>query len=159
MSNRRCWNVTRNAWISVWPCPRSYWLKKYVHKSTVVYFQLFISAVSLALSIFGMGFFLKFDNNLKTIPISFSLNRRRWHAGIKACRTGFGLVTLPQWDTEHPSLSSGRTDMLSKILSSEQFFVFLLTCNRSLGLKYHSTKQVLLYKKVELNYLPKKVAN
>lgn len=57
MSSRRCWNVIRSAWISVWPCPRSYWLKKYVHQSTVVYFKLLISAVNLALGVFGLSFF------------------------------------------------------------------------------------------------------
>lgn len=60
-------------------------------------------------------FLLETWQQLQILPISFSPNRRRWHAGIKACRTGCGLVTSPQWDTERPSLSSGRTDTLSKI--------------------------------------------
>ena len=57
-------------------------------------FYLFISAVNLALFIFGRSVFEICDNNLKSI--SFSPNRRRWHAVIKACRTGSDLVTLPQ---------------------------------------------------------------
>ncbi len=54
---------------------------------------------------------------------SSSPNRRRWRAGIKACRTGFDWVTSPQWGMERLSLSSGRMDMLSKTLSSEDFHV------------------------------------
>lgn len=45
---------------------------------------------------FWHKFLLDIWQKPKTVPFFFSPNRRRWPAGIKACRTGFGLVTLPQ---------------------------------------------------------------
>lgn len=47
MSSRRCWNVTRSAWISVWPCPRSYWLKKYVQIQVFFFDYLYLLWLSV----------------------------------------------------------------------------------------------------------------
>lgn len=49
----------------------------------------------------------------------WSQDRRRWHAGTRACRTVYAWVTSPPYATELPSLSSGQMDMPSRISSSQ----------------------------------------
>lgn len=77
MSSRRCWNVTRNAWISVWPCPRSYWLKKYVQIQVFFFFFNYRYLFWLSIWLCSLSARVSFRNLTTTSNPSYFLQSKQ----------------------------------------------------------------------------------